>query len=73
MADVYTSRHIKKVLLQHKFCKVSQKGSHAKFRCISSGCTNTVILPMGKHSIPHGTFRSIVRQSGLDITDFKKN
>ena len=72
MADVYTSKHIEKVLVRHGFRKVGHKGSHAKFKNIIGATTYIVILPMGKRSIPHGTFRSIVRQSGLRVQDFKK-
>ncbi len=72
MADDYSSRHIERVLSKHQFWKVGQKGSHAKFRKLDGNNVLTVILPMRKRSIPYGTFRSILRQSGLDIKDFKK-
>lgn len=48
---------------------ISQKGSHAKYRLVK-GTTYTVIVPMAKKQIPLGTFRSIVRQSGLNKEDF---
>ena len=71
MPLLYSSKWIVRVLEQHGFVFVSQKGSHAKFR--TSGINvATVIVPMGKKEIPVGTFRSIVRQSGLTLEDFKK-
>jgi predicted RNA binding protein YcfA (HicA-like mRNA interferase family) len=49
---------------------ISQRGSHAKFRKAAKGTTYTVIVPANRKEIPHGTFRSIVRQSGLREQDF---
>jgi predicted RNA binding protein YcfA (HicA-like mRNA interferase family) len=50
---------------------VSQKGSHAKYRTVHADNTATVIVPTPRKEIPIGTFRSIVRQSKLDIKDFE--
>ncbi len=60
-----------KVLREKGFFFVSQKGSHAKFRKTGSQ-TRTVILKMAKKEVPHGTFQSILFQSGLDESDFRK-
>jgi len=60
-----------KVLREKGFLFVSQKGSHAKFRKTGSS-TRTVILKMAKKEIPHGTFQSILSQSGLEENDFRK-
>tara|TARA_B100000315_G_C14148988_1_gene394841 strand:- start:137 stop:343 length:207 start_codon:yes stop_codon:yes gene_type:complete len=68
MSKLYSSSHITKVLLSKGFVFVSQKGSHKKYRKSS----RTVVVPHPKKEIPIGTFRSIVRQSGLTIDDFKK-
>ncbi|MFI5148662.1 MAG: type II toxin-antitoxin system HicA family toxin [Bacteroidia bacterium] len=69
MPKSYSSRHIIKVLLKHGFYFVSQKGSHAKYRK-DSNPVPTVIVPAERKEIPYGTFRSIVRQSGLKENDF---
>lgn len=58
------------VLLRHGFVLVSQKGSHAKYRKMSEARVLTVIVPMHKKDIPHGTFRAIVRQAELSKEDF---
>ena len=68
MPKLLSSKAIVKVLEQHGFVFVSQKGSHAKYRNGSL----TTIVPLPKKEIPLGTFRSIVRQSGLQIEDFTR-
>ncbi len=55
------------VLQRRGFIRVSQKGSHAKFVLGDQ----TVIVPMHGKEVPHGTMRSILRQSGLTHKDFK--
>ena len=71
MSKFYSSSHIIKVLQSKGFIYISQKGSHVKFRKI--GDTKlTVIVPAGRKEIPHGTFKSILRQSKLTEKDFKK-
>jgi predicted RNA binding protein YcfA (HicA-like mRNA interferase family) len=52
--------------LTNNFVFVSQRGSHAKFK---KG-NRIVIVPSPKKEIPMGTFRSIIRQSGLTREDF---
>lgn len=57
-------------MLQNGFEFISQKGSHRKYR--KSGIpTLTTIIPAGKKEIPFGTFKSILKQSRLQISDFK--
>ena len=63
---MHSSKHIISVLRSHGFILISQKGSHKKLRCGK----HTVIVPDPKKEIPIGTFKSIVRQSGIDETDF---
>ncbi|MBI1812611.1 type II toxin-antitoxin system HicA family toxin [Candidatus Peregrinibacteria bacterium] len=70
MSDLYSSRYIQKVLERHGFSVVSQKGSHIKFRKVCEE-TLTVILPANRKEIPHGTFRSILRQSRLSVEAFR--
>ncbi len=69
MPKLYSSRHIVTVLMKNGFYFVSQKGSHAKYR--KDLPTRTVIVPMAHKEIPIGTFRSVLRQSGLSDADFK--
>jgi predicted RNA binding protein YcfA (HicA-like mRNA interferase family) len=67
MADMLSSQEIIRVLKQHGFILVSQKGSHKKFK--KNG--RIVIVPDPKKEIPRGTFVSILRQSGLNKEDFQ--
>ena len=67
MPDLYSSKHIIKILKKHGFVFISQKGSHKKFRKDSA----IVIIPDPKKEIPMGTFFSILRQANLHKDDFK--
>jgi len=67
---LFSSAHIAKVLQQKGFFYVSQKGSHAKFRKVVGNKKWTVIVPAGKREVPHGTFKSMLRQAGLQEKDF---
>lgn len=71
MPKLYSSRHIIKILEKNGFFFVSQKGSHVKYRKTDKP-TLTAIVPASKKEIPHGTFRSILRQSKLTEEDFEK-
>jgi predicted RNA binding protein YcfA (HicA-like mRNA interferase family) len=66
---LHSSTEIVKVLKGEGFEFVSQKGSHAKYRKAGSPML-TVIVPAARKEIPRGTFRSILRQSGLDESVF---
>jgi len=66
MPKLHSSRHIISVLEKNNFRFVSQRGSHIKMRKEKW----TVIIPANKRAIPFGTFRSILRQSGLDSDIF---
>lgn len=70
MPKLYSSGWIVKILEQHNFVLVSQKGSHAKYRKSVQKATYTVIIPIGRKEIPYGTFRSILRQSRLQEEEF---
>lgn len=67
MPKLFSSKFIIKILEKNKFIFISQKGSHIKLRKQSK----TAIVPSNKKEIPFGTFRSILRQSGLNQEDFK--
>jgi predicted RNA binding protein YcfA (HicA-like mRNA interferase family) len=70
MPRLYSSDHIIAVLQQNGFLYVSQKGSHVKFRRVIGKSIRTVIVPAGRPAIPRGTFYSILRQAGLNKSDF---
>lgn len=72
MPKLYSSKHIIRVLEKHDFFFVSQKGSHIKYRKIGDP-TLAVIIPDNRKEIPHGTFRSILRQSKLGEEDFEND
>jgi predicted RNA binding protein YcfA (HicA-like mRNA interferase family) len=67
----YSIRLVLKVLESKGFFFVSQTGSHAKYR--KEGDPRlTVIVPIHNKEIYYGTFKSILRQSQLKESDFKK-
>lgn len=68
MPKLHSSRHIIAVLMKKGFIEIDQIGSHKKLRKDD----RTVIVPSPRKEIPHGTFASIVRQSGLNKSDFEK-
>lgn len=70
VTELYSSQEIVKVLEREGFVFVSQRGSHAKYRRTDAGTVSTVIVPAARKEIPRGTFRSILRQSGLDERAF---
>lgn len=65
MPKLYSSRQVIAALERQSFVFVAQRGSHVKYRRAGSP-VRTVIVPAGRKEIPRGTFRSILRQSGLD-------
>lgn len=70
MPKLYSSQQIVKTLEREGFSFVSQRGSHVKYRKTDSNVIFTVIVPAGRKQVPRGTFRSILRQSGLDESAF---
>lgn len=71
MPRPYSLQLIIKVLKHKGFVFVSQNGSHAKYRKRHRATVKTVIVPVHGKEIKYGTFRSILRQSGLKERDFK--
>ena len=71
MPKLYSSQEVIKTLEREGFHFISQRGSHVKYRKRSSSIVFTVIVPAGRKQIPRGTFRSILRQSGLDESVFE--
>ncbi len=68
MTKLPSSREVVSVLLRNGFTLSSQKGSHQKF----GNGIQTVIVPAARKEIPIGTYKSIIRQSGLPETEFHK-
>ena len=66
MTKLPSSHKIINVLLKNGFIFISQRGSHQKYRKDDK----TVIVPAPRKEIPIGTFRSIIRQSGLNPDQF---
>ena len=60
------SAEVIRVLEQHGFVFVSQKGSHTKYR---NATGRSAIVPHPKKELPIGTTRSIIRQAGLTPKD----
>jgi predicted RNA binding protein YcfA (HicA-like mRNA interferase family) len=56
-----------RVLREHGFSWVTQRGSHAKFR---NATGRVAIVPHPRKGLPLGTTRSIIRQSGLTPAQF---
>ena len=61
------SSDVIRVLREHGFFFVSQKGSHAKYKHATG---RIAIVPHPKKELPIGTTRSIIRQAGLTPPDF---
>lgn len=57
-----------RVLKKYGFEKISQKGSHAKFKN-NSNPIKIVIIPM-HNEIQKGTLKSILQQADIDIDEF---
>ncbi len=66
MPKRWSTTEIERILEKHGFRLVSQRGSHRKY--VASG--RVIIVPAGRKEIRQGTFASILRQSGLDLSDF---
>ncbi|MBU0978300.1 MAG: type II toxin-antitoxin system HicA family toxin [Patescibacteria group bacterium] len=64
-------KRVLKVLQSEGFFFVKQRGSHAKYRKVGEP-TRNVTVKTTKKEIPHGTFQSILLQSGLKESDFIK-
>ena len=73
MPKLYSSQQIVKTHEREGFVFVSQRGSHAKYRKHGHTLVLTVIVPAGRKEVPRGTFRSILRQSGLDESAFEQS
>ena len=64
-------REVKRRLEAAGFALYTQRGSHAKFVRRRGDQVRVVIVPIHKE-IAVGTLRSILRQAGLGVEEFKK-
>ena len=71
MPKLYSSKDTVNAFKRAGFSKVTQKGSHLKMRGIWNGKLQTIIIPMHKQ-IAHGTFQSILVQSGMSKIEFEE-
>lgn len=70
MPKLYSAKQIIRALQKARFQKVSQKGSHIKFRGLREGRRVTVIVPYHK-AMAKGTFASILRQADMTKSEFE--
>ena len=67
---VLSGQEVCRVLEAHGFQKVRQRGSHIVMQRSEDG--GTITVPVPDHSeLRTGTLRSIIRQSGLAVEDFR--
>lgn len=67
---VLPPQNIIKVLKKLGFHRMSQKGSHIKYRKEGKQ-KRTVIIPM-HNEVAKGTLKSILEQAGVELEEFKK-
>jgi len=67
---VFSGKDICKILQNHKFQEVRRKGSHIIMQKQIPGSTITVAVPNHKE-IKTGTLMSIIRQSGIQRSNFE--
>lgn len=70
MADlpVLTAREVETLLTSHGFTFCRQKGSHKHFK--KPGHPSLVTVACHNGTLPTGTLRSIIRQTGLTVEIF---
>lgn len=67
---VFSASELCKLLRQHGFAEIRQKGSHIVMQRLHEGRTYTAIVP-NHREIKIGTLQSIIRQSGLEKSLFE--
>ncbi len=58
------------ILMKHGFIQIRQRGSHIIMQKQIKDSTTTIPVPNHKE-LRTGTLRSIIRQSGIEKTDFE--
>jgi len=67
---VLSGNEVCKILEQHGFVRVRQRGSHIVMQRATDGGTTTVPVP-DHTEVKIGTLRSIIRQSGVSRAEFE--
>jgi predicted RNA binding protein YcfA (HicA-like mRNA interferase family) len=67
---VFSGREVCAVLVRHGFVQVRQRGSHVVMQRQILGQTTSVPVPL-HDEIRIGTLQSIIRQSGIDRSEFE--
>lgn len=67
---IFSGRELCKLLMQHGFEEIRQKGSHIVMQKKSGNSTITVPIP-NHDELKIGTLQSIIRQSGLPRSLFE--
>ena len=67
---VLTARKVVKILKKHGFVMKRQTGSHRTFSNLKS--KKLTVVPMHRGDLAIGTLKSIVKQAGLILDDFRK-
>jgi len=68
---VLSGAEVCEFLQRRGFERVRQRGSHVIMQ--KNLATTTVTVPVPNHKeLRRGTLRAIIRQSGLDVEDFRK-
>ena len=65
--SILTSKEVIRALTKLKFIKISQKGSHAKFKNLE---TNRICIVPMHYEIAKGTLTSILEQTNIELEDF---
>lgn len=63
------AKDVIRVLRQHGFVKVGQKGSHQKWRHPDG--RQVIVADHGSKPIPGGTLKSIIEGAKLSVDDFR--
>lgn len=64
---ILSSKEVVKILERFGFFKISQKGSHAKYKNFQNN--KVCIVPM-HYEIARGTLKSILEQANIELEEF---
>lgn len=67
---VLSGTDVCRILREHGFAEVRQRGSHIVMQKMADGSTTTVPVP-NHDELKRGTLRSIIRQSGISREAFE--
>lgn len=68
---VLSGQEVRRLLESHGFHLVPQRGSHMVMQRVDEGGTTTIPVP-DHDELRIGTLRSIIRQSGFAVEEFRK-